>query len=267
MAEQNGRGAGPRLEAPNLPWEGDADGEIIANLTIGSLRDSILKWLTGDRGVHAETLMVTIGALAGFAAQNAALRSLGPPGTPVPKGGLGTAEAGGETYYFGDRINCYLVRQAGESQYPLWGYIAAAALEAGMAQHAMPDEREMFAHVARTIGTPNFGIPRAPKDHPSHLTPRMALEGFWPSTKALLSNADDVLLRGLKSLPLHGMSVAEEHWPLVTGLVARQFILMAKDTLDPRISLCLVMESAIAMSKVDPKAIPQKLASDALTTS
>jgi hypothetical protein len=258
MTEQNGQGAGPRFETPKLPWDGDADGEIIANLTIGSLRDSILKWLTSERGVHAETLMVTIGALAGFAAQNAAFRSIGPSGTPIPKNAIVMAEAGGEKYYFGDRINGYLVRQAGESKYPLWGYVAAAALNAGMAQKDMPDEREMFGHVARSIGTPNFGIPRAPKEHPSHLTPRKALEAFWPSAKELLSNADGVLLKGLTSLPLHGISVAEEHWPLVTALVARQFILMAKDTLDPRISLSLVMESAIAMSKVDPKAIPQK---------
>jgi hypothetical protein len=153
------------------------------------------------------------------------------------------------------------VRQAGESRYPLWGYIAAAALEAGMAPQDMPDESEMFRHVAVTVGTPRFGIPRAPKKHPFHLTPRIALEGFWPGAKALLSNADDVLLRGLKSLPLHGQSVAEEHWPLITALVARQFILMAKDTLHPRIALCLVTESAIAMSKVDPKTIPQGAAS------
>jgi hypothetical protein len=32
---------------------------------------------------------------------------------------------------------------------------------------------------------------------------------------------------------------------------------MAKDIINPRISLSLVMESANAMSKVDPKAIPQ----------
>jgi hypothetical protein len=255
MVGQNGGGCGPHCEAPALPWDGD--GEIIANLTIGSLRDSILKWLTGDRGVHAETLMVTIGALAGFAAQNAALRSLGPPGTPIPNGALAVAEAGGEKYYFGDRINGHLIRQTGESKYPLWGYIAAAALEAGMAQRDMPDASEMFGHVARTVGTPQFGIPRAPRKHPFHLTPRVALEGFWPGTKALLSNADDVLLRGLTSLPLHGTSVAEEHWPLIAALVARQFILMARDTLDPRIALSLVMESAIAMSKVDPKTIPQ----------
>jgi hypothetical protein len=256
MAGHNGHGGGPHCAAPELPWEGDADVGIIANLTIGSLRDSILKWLTGERGVHAETLMVTIGALAGFAAQNAAFRSLGPPGTPVPEGALAVAEAGGEKYYFGNRINGYLVRQAGESRYPLWGYIAAAALEAGMAPQKMPDECEMFGHVAKSVGTPSFGIPRAPRRHPFHLTPRIALEGFWPSTKALLSNADDLLLRGL-SIPLHGISVEEEHWPLITALVARQFILMARDTLDPRISLALLMESAIAMSKVDPKTIPQ----------
>jgi hypothetical protein len=267
MTEQKGQGGGPQSEAPKFPWDGDEDGEIIANLTIGSLRDSILKWLTSDRGVHAETLMVTIGALAGFAAQNAAFRSLEPSGTPVPKGAVVMAEAGGEKYYFGDRINGYLVRQAGESKYPLWGYIAAAALEAGMAQKDLPDACDMFGHVARTIETPNFGIPRVPKEHPSHLTPRKALEAFWPSTKALLSNADDLLLGGLAGLPLHGTSVAEEHWPLVTALVARQFILMAKDTLDPRISLSLVMESAIAMSKVDPKAIPQNAPLRPLTTS
>ncbi len=40
-------------------------------------------------------------------------------------------------------------------------------------------------------------------------------------------------------------------------LVARQFILMSKDALDPRLGLALLMESAITMSKVDPKTVPQ----------
>jgi hypothetical protein len=37
---------------------------------------------------------------------------------------------------------------------------------------------------------------------------------------------------------------------------------MAKDTLEPRVALSLVMESAIVMSKVDPQAIPQTRPSD-----
>jgi hypothetical protein len=44
---------------------------------------------------------------------------------------------------------------------------------------------------------------------------------------------------------------------LINALVAQQFVTMTKDTLDPRIGLALLMESAIAMSKVDPKTVPQ----------
>src|SRR5437588_12012254 len=39
------------------------------DLAIGSLRDSMVNWLTTERGVHAETLLASIGAVAGFAAQ------------------------------------------------------------------------------------------------------------------------------------------------------------------------------------------------------
>ena len=252
-----------KADALKLPW--DPDDAIIPNLTIGSVRDSLLRWLRGERGVHAETLMVSVGALAGFAGQNAAFRSIGPAGTPVPNGVIVAAEAGGERYYFGDRINGYLVHEPGEYAYPLWGLIAAAALQAGVREKDMPDVREMFAHVANTIGTPEFGIPRAPKEHPTHLTPRAALEAFWPRTKVLLRNADGVLVRGLSGLesaPEGRTSVPEAHWPLVMGLVAQQFIKMAKGTLDPCLAFSLVMESAIMMSKVDPKTIPQTAPSD-----
>jgi hypothetical protein len=220
-----------KTEPIKLPW--DPNDAIIPNLTIGSVRESLLKWLTGERGVHAETLMVSVGALAGFAARNAAFRSFGPPGTVISNGAILMVEAGGEHYYFGDRINGYLVQQSGEYDYPLWGFIAAAALQAGMPEKDMPDVGEMFANVTKTIGTPDFGIPRAPKEHPTHLTPRKALEAFWPPTKALLSNADGVLVKGLSGLESHPQgrtSVPEAHWPLVIGLVAREFIIMAKDT-------------------------------------
>ncbi len=46
--------------------------------------------------------------------------------------------------------------------------------------------------------------------------------------------------------------------PNDAAILARQFIIMTKDTLDPRISFSLIMESAIAMSKIDPKAVPQE---------
>src|SRR6266700_1496809 len=57
-------------QAIQYPWAG-TDDEIVVNLAIGSLRDSLMRWLTTERGVHAETLLVSIGAIAGFAAQRA----------------------------------------------------------------------------------------------------------------------------------------------------------------------------------------------------
>jgi hypothetical protein len=249
-----------RIQSQTLPWQGGDDAEIIANLTIGSLGHSILNWLTSERGVHAETLLVVIGALAGFTAQNAAFRSIGPAGTPISDGTIVTAEAGGERYYFGDRINGFLVQEKGGSQYPLWALIAAAALQAGMAQTEVPDVGEMFAHITKTIGTPAFGIPRVPAELKPQLTPRQALEAFWPRAKALLRNADGVLVKALSGLePLRGASVPEAHWPLVVTLVAQGFIARVKEVIRPRIALCVVMESAIAMSKVDPKTIPQEM--------
>src|SRR5882724_11112063 len=59
-----------RTETVQYPWAG-TDDEIVVNLAIGSLRDSLMLWLTSERGVHAETLLVSIGAIAGFAAQAA----------------------------------------------------------------------------------------------------------------------------------------------------------------------------------------------------
>jgi hypothetical protein len=146
------RGGEMTVAALDLPW--DPDDAIIPNLTIGSVGHSLLKWLTGERGVHAETLLVSVGALAGFAAQNAAFRSFGPPGTPLPNGAIVMYEAGGEHYYFGDRINGYLVQQSGQYAYPLWGFIAAAALEAGMPEPDMPDVRGCSPMRPRRSGHP-----------------------------------------------------------------------------------------------------------------
>ena len=54
-----------------LPWQPQS--EIRGNLAIGNLRENILPFLAVVGGAHAQTLHATMGALAGFAAQNAAL--------------------------------------------------------------------------------------------------------------------------------------------------------------------------------------------------
>jgi hypothetical protein len=85
------------------------------------------------------------------------------------------------------------------------------------------------------------------------LSPRQALDLFWPRAKFIFSRTDGQ--GGVETAK--GRSVPPEYWPMGTALIAQQFVTMAKDTLDPRIGVALLMESAIVMSKVDPKTVPQ----------
>src|SRR5206468_33858 len=104
-------------------------------------------------------------------------------------------------------------------------------------------------------GTPEYGILHPPGQLAPQLTPRQALERFWPHVKSILERTDR---QGIESAK--GRNVRREYWPLVTALVARQFLHWTKDEIDPRIGLALIMESAIVMSKIDPTTVPQDIA-------
>ncbi len=234
-----------------FPW--GAGGAITTNLAIGSLRESMLMWLKDQRGIHAETLLLVIGALAGFAGQCAAwdrvarkqLPQLSAGGVPIATIGLKS----GEKLYFGDLINGYLVPQ-GVTDYPLSGFVLAAATAAGIPDSEVPNFEEMFAFIASNIeNQPDFGVPRTPDDHKPMLRPRQALDIFWPRARFIMTRTDNKMALG--------ENVATELWPVVTGVVTNQFLMMTKDALDPRLGVRIVMETAIAMSKVDPKKVPQ----------
>ncbi len=267
----------------DLPWKKSGPDEVATNFAIGSLRESLLQWLKDGRGVHAETLMVVIGTLAGFAAQSAAwarIRKRDVPSVPGTEAAsivdnsegsvadfgeylrrsglfLQSVSKSGERFYWGDLINGYLVPQP-TSPYSLWGFVAAAALEAGVPKSELPDYREMFRYVAGTVGRPEFGMPRSPVNHRPALLPRKALEIFWPRARYIFDRTDG-------PGPAKGHSVAPEYWPIAIALVAQQFVRFSKETLDPRLAVSLVMESAIAMSKVDPNKVPQKLPNQSQT--
>jgi len=256
-----------RTQAFQFPWK-DTDDEVPANLAIGGLRESMLLWLKTEHGVHVETLLVSIGAVAGFAAQTAAFDRVAKRDVPLPAGAdkgisaqalsrhlldsglfVSASTQSGETFYFGDLINGYLVPQT-TSSYPLWGFVAAAAISIGVKAEDLPDCGPMFQRVAETIGTSQFGELSVAPEHRPQIAMRQALERFWPRTKFILTRTEEAA---------NGRDVPLAYWPLVTALVARQFILMSKDALDPRIGVAMLMESAIAMSKVDPNTVPQEL--------
>jgi hypothetical protein len=255
----------PQTRPFAFPWKG-TDDEAPVNLAIGSLGNSLLAWLKTERGgVHMETLLCSIGALAGFAAQTAAFHRVEKRDFPGADPQMATAAMAehlrkanlmvvantksGESFYFGDLINGYIVPQP-TNDYALWNFVAAAAIEAGLAAAELPDYRIMFQFAAQSVGTPEFGVPRVAKEHQPQLAPRAALNLFWPRARFILTREDG-------PGPAHGRHVPPRYWPLVIDLVARQCLLMSKGTLDLKVGVALLMESAIAMSKIDPKTVPQ----------
>jgi hypothetical protein len=201
----------------------------------------IMRFLTDNyreaHGISAATILSAAGALAGFAAQEAIWEGV------VRTGKMQAAQAlvcvktkAGETYYFGDFLNMILASTQ-EGQLSIWRLVGGAAVEAGA--KSLPPLEPAFARCAETVGTPEFGRPQLPANLVLKELPRQSLR-HWPSIKAILVAE--------KVQPLH--------WPLEIGVAAQKLILQVKDAISADIGAWVVMQAAIAMSKVDPKTVP-----------
>jgi hypothetical protein len=232
----------------SYPWQPQST--ITGNLAIGNLRENLLKSLKTERGIHTETLLTAVGALAGFAAQNAALNQVTSPDPTLPKLSIAIALGrGGEKYVFGEAVNIYLYPEP-KSTLPLGAIVAGAAVQAGVSPADLPNYNDIAKHFATVVGTPEFWRLRAPKDHQPHLPPLELLRKVWPLTHDVLRLP---LPKGIP--PDREPPLKEIHWPIIVSLVASQFIAMTKDILNPGIGAALVMESAVITSKVDPETI------------
>jgi hypothetical protein len=109
--------------------------ETLGNMAIGQVRDSLMAFLKNERGIHVESLMVALGALAGHASLHAAFAvAAADPG----KASLMTVETrDGATFYAGDTLNAFLIPENPEIV-SLWGLIAASALALGVPQAELP---------------------------------------------------------------------------------------------------------------------------------
>jgi hypothetical protein len=232
----------------SYPWQPDSTKTALR--AIGDLGTGLMRDLKTQRGIHTETLMTVVGALAGFAAQNAALTSITATTPSVDLRSLAVAQpTGGGIFLFGDAINAFLFQDS-ESVLPLAALIGGAALSVGARQEELPNLGEIASHIASVVGTPEFGKLRVPQGVAPQLEPLAALFRFWPQTLDILARPPIKRLFGRQEAPCK-----EIHWPIILGLVASEFIRMSKTALHPRISAALVMESAVITSKVDPESI------------
>ena len=189
----------------------------------------LINGMKDAKGVHIESLLTALGALAGYACQanlRAQALAKGLPET-APFQVVGTKD--GKQYFFGDPLNDAL---AG-SQYSVWGLVGGAAQHAGAKD--FPDLNEVFQHTSSVLGSEQFGSPRIPENHKPADTPLNYLKALWatlfPTVKLFCPNPVD--------------------WPILYSLAIQEAIYAGKESIDPGLAFRIVMESAIPMSKVD----------------
>lgn len=205
----------------------------VAHLKIGAeeLVQRLLAGMQNERGVHVESLLAVLGSLAGFCCVDSVLKQAAALGRSTRDCGIVDVETSdGGHYYLGDPINALL----GETDRSLW------ALVAGMVNHLgsqdYPDFAEIAGHVAKTLGGPEFGIPRVPEQHRPSDLPINYVRNLWP-----------VILPHIE----HRVPLLQERVTLF-GFAVQNVIQMGKDVIQPALAGKLVMECAVPMSKLDP---------------
>ena len=189
----------------------------------------LLTGMKGERGVHIDSLLVALGALAGYACQAGLRAQAVGQGIAESSVFVIAATTDGKKFFFGDHLNKPLI----ESQYSIWSLAGGAAQHAGCG--TLVDIGELFKHVAGTVGKENFGKPRFPEGHDASDLPINYVRSLWPILLPIIQ----------KFCP------NPEHWSILLGFSIQEAIEQGKTAIDPCLALQLVMESAAPMSKID----------------
>ena len=215
------------------------------------LTHEFIDWLQGElrrgRDTQQEAVLCALGALAGYAAQQAIRESLVKTGKLSLDQAFAVIETrSGEVFFFGELLNAVIVAKDGgrngggngAGHASIWKIVSEGGFQAG-AIH-LPDVTDIIKNCAATVGRDEFGIPRVPDAHMPDILPREAVSRFWPAARRKLAGTDPM------------------SWPLQLALAARSLIISLKHAVRPDIAVQIVMEAAVPMSKIDPVSLPKE---------
>jgi hypothetical protein len=217
--------SGPRLDGLRALIAQGSEADPLIGVKVGS--EQGLEWLLNhlktERGVHAETLMATAGALAGTSAQAALWEEAGGLG--------GTGQAGlqlvrchdGSSYWVGEPINRRLVEGYGSP----WHVLSETARQAGC--QSLPSAETLLLQGLQRLGTPAFGHPQVPAEHTPQVLDASEREQLWRLVKPLCETCCE----------------DPTEWPLLCGLLAARALRLVTTALTPDLAFRLAMESAI----------------------
>jgi len=189
----------------------------------------LLEGMKDEQGVHLESMLCALGALAGYACQASLRARTVAEGKPADSAFSIAKSANGHQYYFGEAMNAALL----EDQYSVWSLAAGGAEHAGAQEFC--DLEELLGHTAKSVGSPTFGVPRLPEDHRPAMVPAEYLKVLWPALTPVLEMFCE----------------QPEEWPIVYGVAIQKTLEASKEVLEPGLALKIVMESAVPMARVD----------------
>ena len=236
--------ASPHARADlRFPWEPEAAQRA-------QLATAALKQLLLQRVVRAgsQTLLVAIGALVGFASQNAALeqgelltrrRDL-----VAPESLMLRLSEDKRRYLLGRWINAPLLLGYGHG-FPLQRFVIQAAAAAGLKRSQFPDYWELERTLAKAAAVAGFGTLAAAQGREPVARPQDVLKAIWPAARRIM--VAPMPMEYADEPPLH-----EAHWPILMAQLAGKLQGSASPAVDPLVAANLIMESAIIASKLDP---------------
>ncbi|WP_028049923.1 hypothetical protein [Cellulomonas sp. URHD0024] len=220
--------AGPMPTGGPAPGpSGPLDPMVGARIAGRETLQRVLAALKDERGVQIEAVATALGALAGRACQLAATD--GVQNRRPEYAGLTVMQVGskdGQTYLMGPAIN----RPLAESQFSVWSLVAGYAQSKGA---VLPDLGELFAHGTSTVGGPEFGRPRYAPGTAAPYLPVQYLAVWEPMLPHVVRFAPD-----------------PQQWPVVYGLAVQGLFESTGGQFDLAVLTRVVMDSAIATSKV-----------------
>jgi hypothetical protein len=215
--------------------------------TDSELTSDLVTWLQGElrrgRDIQHEAVLCALGALAGYAAQQAIREALVKPGKLTLDQAFAVIETrSGEVFFFGELLNAVIVSdhgaRNGNGHATIWQIVSEGGYEAGGIN--LPNVTDIIKHCAATVGRDEFGIPRVNDAHMPNILPREAVSRFWPAARRKLADREPM------------------SWPLQLAMAARSLIVSLKHAIRPDIAVQIVMEAAVPMSKIDPVSLPKE---------
>ena len=221
----------------------------------GELVDWLQFELRRGRDIQQEAVLCALGALAGYAAQQAIREALVKTGKLTLDQAFAVIETrSGEVFFFGELLNAVIVAKddarslrssnggtgaaGGSGHASIWKIVSEGGHDAGAIN--LPDVADIIKNCAATVGRDEFGIPRVADAHMPNILPREAVSRFWPEARRKLAGKDPM------------------SWPLHLATAARSLIVSLKHAVRPDIAVQIVMEAAVPMSKIDPVSLPKE---------